>query len=194
MKNLFLLLLVSITFIGCDDGDKIVTNFNFDEESDLKMCKVQSNNVLYVVNTSPDEAIALNFSDENFDGTFMGDDLTQTLLVELSANNRLVYRTFDESLDGGSGYFCTGIPPTSPKVLQEYQSKDGGYVELITYLVDQEIDEAENTMTRVFETYATAYDITLKNISKEEEIVEETLKLGFLTKTEVYDLSDLEDF
>lgn len=188
MKNLFLLLLVALTFIGCDDGDKIVTNFNFDEESDLKLCKVNSNNVLYVVNTNPDEAIALNFIDENFDGTFIEDDITQTVLVDLSTNNQLTYRTFEESLDGGSGYFCTGVPPTSPKVLQEYQSKNGGYVELVTYLVNQEIDEVQNTVTRVYETYATAHDITLKNIEKEEEIVEETLKLGFLTKTVVYDL------
>jgi len=191
MKNLFLFLLIAF-FISCDDGDKIVTDFDFDEDSDLKMCKVRSNNVLYVVNTNPDEAIALNFSNDNFDGTFIEDDISQTLLIEIGGNNQLVYRTFNESLDGGTGYFCSGIPPTSPKVLQEYYSKDGGYVELVTYLIDQEVDEAENTVTRVFETYATAHDITLKNIAKEEEIVEETLNMGFMTKTETYDLEDLQ--
>src|SRR5690625_298925 len=191
MKNFFYLLFACLLFFACDDGDKIVTIFNFDAESDLKLCHVGSTNVLYIVNSNPDEAIAFNFSDEDFDGTFIENDISQTLIIEIGGNNNLIYRIFDSSLSGGTNYFCSGIPPAEPKIQQEYISKNGGYIELKIYLTDQEIDEAEQTITRTFETHATAHDVTFKNVSKDEEIVEEILKLGFFTKTATFDLSEI---
>lgn len=192
MKKYAFLFVALLLMISCDDGDKIITNFNFDSDSALKHCKSGSNNVLYITNSNPNEAIAFNFSDEDFDGTYSEDDISQTINITLNDNNRLIYRTFNHSVSGSS-YFCSGIPPTEPKVNQEYHSKNGGYIEVTTYLVDQEYDEVEETITRFFETYAIAHDITLKNVNKDEEIVEETLKLGFFESSGVYDLSDLEE-
>lgn len=193
MKKTFIFLLISIFIISCDDGDKIVTNFDFDSDSDLRLCKVEEKNVLYIINSDPDEAIAFTFNDANFEGTFIEDDVSQSLFVDLEGNNKLIYRTFDASLSSGSAYFCSGIPPTEPKVLQEFESKNGGDIELTTYLIEEEINEQENTITRSFETYATAHNITLKNVNKEEEIVEETLKLGYFTTSATYDLEDFEN-
>ncbi len=190
MKKTFILLLTCLFFLSCDDGNRILTNFDFDSDSDLQLCKVEEKNVLYIINNDPDEAIAFTFNDENFDGTYAEDEVSQSLIVELEGNNHLIYRTFESSLSSGSAYFCSGIPPTTPKVLQEYESKDGGYIELVTYLIEEEINEQENSITKSFETYATAHHITLKNVSKDEEIVEETLKLGYFSSSATYDLED----
>lgn len=180
-------------FIACDDGDRILTNFNFDVDSDLKFCQAgNGNNVFYIVNSNPDEAIAFNFVDEDFDGTYAENDISQSLSIDLGDNNRLIFRTFDTSIGNGNAYFCSGIPPTEYKVIQEYKNKDGGTIELTTYLVDEEIDEFENTVTRYFETYATAYDVTLKNVKKDEEIVEEIINLGYFERSAVFDLSEVE--
>lgn len=181
--------LFALIILSCDDGDRIVTNFNFDSESTLQWCQVEDNNVLYIVNNNPAETIAFNFLDPDFEGAYFENDQSQNLQVPLNQNNKLIYRTFNENLpNNGRGYFCSGIPVSEPKPVKEYESIDGGYIELQTYLIEETINEIENTVEREFETYATAHDVTFKNKNKEEEIVEETLKLGFLSRTVTYDL------
>lgn len=190
MKKLCYLLFSILLLTACDDGNIIVTSFNFDGESALKWCRVSSNQVMYIVNSDPEEAIAFNFMDPDFTGGFMENDISQTRSISLSEQNRLVYRTFDGSLNGGNEYFCSGIPLTHPKVKEEYVNKNGGIIELVTYLTEEEIDEEDQIVVRTFENYATAHNITLKNVNKEEEIVEEVLKLGFFRITITYDLDE----
>lgn len=190
MKKLVWVLL-GLVFLSCDDGDRIVTNFNFDSNSALQWCQVQDNNVLYIVNTNPTEAIAFNFLDPDFEGAFPENDQSQTLQIPLNQTNKLVYRTFNDNLpNNGRNYFCSGIPASEPKPIKEYESIDGGYIELQTFLIEETVNEIENTVEREFETYATAHNITFKNKNKEEEIVEEILKLGFFSRTVTYDLDN----
>lgn len=187
MNRFLTALFVLLLFTACDDGDFIVTDFDFDSQSNLKMCKSGKNNVLYIVNRDPDEAIVFNFEDEDFDGTYTEDVESEIRTISLGGKNALIYRTFDAPVDGGN-YFCTGIPPTEPKVTTEFQNIEGGRIELITTLLEEEFDEIDNTSIRTFEIRALAKDITLKNVDKEEEIVRETLLLGFFTKKATIEL------
>lgn len=190
MKKHLPVLGLLFALISCDDGEAIVTDFKFDAESDLNLCSTDEQNILYIVNTDPDESISFAFSDEDFDGTIPTDEEEEdeiTQIVELSNSNQLVYRTYNDQLEGKE-YFCSGVPPNEPKITDEYKSIDGGYIQMITILVDEDVDELANTVTKTFETHVQAKDITLENPIKDEEIVQETLQLGYFTKTTTIDL------
>lgn len=185
-KVLGVLLLLIIA--GCDDGDQIVTDFDFNSESKLQFCENGSLSVLYVINSDPEEAIAFSFSDTDFDGTFTEDEETKILTVPVSNTNTVIYRTFDEAIP--DTYFCSGIPPSKPAVKSEFKSQNGGSVVLTTTLTEEKINETENTVRKTFRTWAEIRDVTLKNSNKDEEIVRESLKIGSFTKTLTLDLDD----
>ncbi len=189
MKRFGLILLMAVICWGCDDGEFIVTNFNFDQDSNLQLCQSGAENVLYIVNTEPDESISFNFADTTFTGTYRTNASSITRTIQLGGNNKLVYRTYDGPV--GAGYFCSGIPPTAPKVTEEYKNVNGGTIDVITTILEQKIDTIDSLVTRTFITRAVAHDVTLKNTTGDEEIVEETLQLGSFTKTAQYNLSDL---
>lgn len=130
---LFALFLLS----SCDDGNVIVTDFNFDSDSQLNRCQNGSSQVFYIVNTNPDETISFSFSDDDFDGTYEGLIGPQTETIDLSESNKLVYRTYNGKINGNS-YFCSGIPPSKPEVTDEYISVNGGSIELITSVIAQD--------------------------------------------------------
>ncbi len=181
--------LIALTLISCDDGDLIVTNFNFDSESDLQLCDSGAMNVLYVVNSDPSESISFNFEDDNFTGYYLEDIPTVTDTIALTGTNQLIYRNYDGELNGAA-YFCSGTPPIEPHVTKEYHSLDGGYVELITSITNVSIDSVQGTFKRTFETYAIAHNITLKNSAKEEEIVRERLSFGSFDRSATFNLAD----
>lgn len=191
MKRVLLLFLGILVFTACDDGERIVTNFNFDSENTLNWCRVDAKNVMYIVNSNPDEAIAFSFNDADFEAGYIEDDDTQqNYTIELNNNDQLIYRSFEGSLP--NNYFCAGIP-SDAKINQEYHSKDGGTITLEIFLVDEEINQSQNTITRSFEIYAKAYNITLKKVNKEEEIVQESMHLGHFNNDVTYDLDDFID-
>src|SRR5699024_5287244 len=187
MKRYLFLVFAIFLFISCDDGTIIVTDFDFNSDSELQLCKTESStNVLFIVNSDPDESIAFNFSDEDFDGTYEDiEEDEQIITIELDESDRLVYRTYDGSID--NTYFCSGIPPTSPKVTGEYISKSGGSIDIITTLIDEEPGE-NNTVICTFVTRAVAHNVTLKNSSSDEEIVEAELQLGSFKKTAQFEV------
>ncbi len=174
---LFLFLLYS-----CDDGDMIVTDFNFDSDSELHFCDNASDKVLFVINVDPSEAIAINFNDEDFDGTFDEKEDQQVLVIPINASNQLVYRTFDSQV--GKDYFCSGIPATEPQTKSEYRSKNGGNLYLTTTVIEEHTDSLSQITTKTFETFAEVRDVTLKNTQKDEEIVRERIQLGSFIKEE----------
>lgn len=187
MKRFIALLFAVVLFASCDDGDIIVTDFDFDAESELQMCKSGNKNVLYIINNDPVESIVFTFADEDFDGRFADDIESEERVISLGGDNELIYRTFDEQING-KNYYCTGVPPSEPAIKTEFRNKDGGRIDLITTVIDQEVDELDGTVTKTFRTHAVARDFTLKNSHKEEEIVRETMHLGSFTKTATYDL------
>ena len=118
MRKYFFLLLMPILFQGCNDGDFIVTNFDF-EDAQLQQCGDATNVVFFKINPQVNESISLLIptSQELFIETG-----TQTF--NLSSTGSIVnYRGFDDSVT--SSYFCNPVPATSPGVVLEYIGNSG---------------------------------------------------------------------
>ena len=118
MRKLVLLILIPLLFQGCNDGDIIVTNFDF-EDAQLQQCGDTSNVVFFKLNPQVNESISLLIptSQELFKETG-----TQTF--NLSSTGSIVnYRGFDDSVT--SSYFCNPVPATSPGVVLEYIGTSG---------------------------------------------------------------------
>jgi hypothetical protein len=143
-KNLFLLktfrlffIFTFIFIISCDDGNIIVSSFDFDEETNLSLCQQDNINVLYFIDSETNEAISFKFTTEDFDGTFSGFETEQTITINLNATNEVIYRKLSASAEGDS-YFCQEIPPSSPQVIDEFVSTTGGTASLEIRVSDQD--------------------------------------------------------
>ena len=143
MKRLFSAISLIILLGACDDGDIIVTSFDF-EESNLQFCDGTSKNVFFAVNDEDVfESFSVEFSsnqlplDEN--GNLIPPDPNEDpVSFSLSGNNRAVYRIYNGSLPTGSdSYFCSVVPPSSPQVIQEWVSGSGGTVTIQTSFSDE---------------------------------------------------------
>lgn len=139
-----LLLLLS----SCDDGDIIVTTFDFEEET-FSLCGNGRDKFLYHINNSDVfETLALEL---NSSGFAPGDNelvlSEETLRIPLSGNNQITYRTYDAAVPTAqNAYFCSLNPPSNPQVLQEYRSV-GGTVIIRTVLINDNFEsliEVEN--------------------------------------------------
>ena len=118
MRKVVLLIFIPLLFQGCNDGDIIVTNFDF-EDAQLQQCGDTSNVVFFKINPQVNESISLLIptSQELFIETG-----TQTF--NLSSTGSIVnYRGFDDSVT--SSYFCNPVPATSPGVVLEYIGTSG---------------------------------------------------------------------
>ncbi|MCF4102795.1 hypothetical protein L1I30_14040 [Gillisia sp. M10.2A] len=130
MRTYLCLGILLLFLTSCDDGDIIFTSFDFDDQ-DLKVCGDAENKVFYKIkNDNIFESISLSTDqlatiEEGFISTEIG-EITFSLSGE---NNKLVYRTFDDAVT--TDYFCNNIPPSTPRVQQEYKSV-GGTVIIIT--------------------------------------------------------------
>lgn len=137
MKKFALLGLILGAFISCNDGEIIVTTFDFNN-TNLESCGGPGNYVFFKINTEPSESISvlLGTSDQLFTSS-------DTLTVNIEGGtNRVDYRLFGSGVT--SAYFCSGIPPTSPSPTQEYIAESGSAT-LITFttLDDQDGISAE---------------------------------------------------
>ena len=104
--------------MACDDGDVIVTSFDFDDAS-LQNCGGPGSYVFFKINSESNESISLKLSTQ--DSIF---NVGDTLNFQLNGSeNALNYRTFDVAPT--AAYFCNSIPPTSPTVLQDFIGDDG---------------------------------------------------------------------
>ena len=118
MRTRLLLIFLPVLFLGCNDGDIIVTNFDF-QDAQLQQCGDDANSVFFKINPQVNESISLIIP------------TTQELFIEsgtqsfnLSGTGSIVnYRGFDDSVS--SSYFCNPIPPTSPNVILEYIGTSG---------------------------------------------------------------------
>ena len=118
MRKLVLLIFIPILFQGCNDGDIIVTNFDF-EDAQLQQCGDTSNVVFFKINPQVNESISLNIPTNQ--ELFLE---TGTQSFNLSSAGSIVnYRGFDDSVT--SSYFCNLIPPTTPGVVSEYIGTSG---------------------------------------------------------------------
>lgn len=144
MKNVFRIVVFSFLLISCDDGDLIVTDFNF-ENKKLQWCEDSDTQVLFNLNNDlVHEAIAFRFSLNNETSQFLTTQEGVTT-IPLSANNQIIYRVFDSQIE--SSYFCNAIPPVSPKVVEEYRTTSGGEVLITTSLVNNTDHDGDGVLS-----------------------------------------------
>lgn len=134
MKKVFLSFFMYFMIISCNDGDFIVTDFNF-ENKKLNSCGSGESLVLYNINNQGVfESIAFIFKNAALE--LLEEENTQ-VEIKINTENEIIYRTFDSEI--GQDYFCNQIPPINPTVVQEYRSTTGGTV-VITAILNNEND------------------------------------------------------
>ena len=139
MKKLFSILVLLTGLQGCNDGDIIVTSFDFADE-ELELCGETGSYVFFKINNGALESISLQLT--TTETLFLESD-TKSFALNTTANF-VNYRKYEADLD--SNYFCSSIPPTSPLVALDYLGTSGTAVLVtITTLDDQDnLDEIED--------------------------------------------------
>lgn len=123
--------------LSCNDGEIIVSDFDYDADTELQLCRVNNINVLHNINDETNEAISFQFQLPNFTGRFQGLCPPDPVEIQLNQNNRITYRRLSADI-GNSEYFCQQIPPSSPNVVQEFTSLNGGTAQLIFLVIEQD--------------------------------------------------------
>ncbi|MGY8886236.1 MAG: hypothetical protein ACKVGT_05400 [Flavobacteriales bacterium] len=139
MKKILGILFACVSFISCNDGDIIVTSFDFDNQN-LQACGGPGAYVFFKINTSTQESISLKLN--TTDVLFLE---SGTVNYSLNESNFVNYRKFDEGIS--NDYFCSSIPPISPLAQQNYLANSGtASLTTITTLEDNDnVDEQINT-------------------------------------------------
>ncbi len=129
MRNYFYILFLFVGFTSCDDGDIIINNFDF-EDATLKSCKKAGTaKVLYIINNDDIfETISLQATNTAFSEKedVLSTNTSSDIRFDLSTSNKLTYRTYDGTVP--PNYFCSDIPPSNPKVNEEFISVGGTVV------------------------------------------------------------------
>ena len=136
MKNILYFLLFLFVFSACDDGNVIVTTFEFDDAS-LENCGESGGYVFYKINTSTAESLSLNV---NTDDVLFEEEGTRTFVLN-GTSNIVNYRKYSSTVD--DTYFCSVVPPTSPSVTSEFIASSGEAILATIIIFDDEdgIDE-----------------------------------------------------
>ncbi|PKG42325.1 hypothetical protein [Psychroflexus sp. MES1-P1E] len=139
MQRLFLVSIICLFLFSCDDGDIIVSDFNFDQNSALNLCEFEGDRKVLHIVTESNEAISLIF-DQNILENVENVINPETFSVTIDNSNRVNYRRLNGSVDSNI-YFCQEIPPSEPTVIEEFTSTTGGNVEFtITRTSDSGVD------------------------------------------------------
>lgn len=142
MRRLLFGLLSLAMIASCDDGEIIVTSFDF-EDSTVNFCEGTEKNVLYSINNNDVfESISLEFNNNILE---VGDDgrivppeeeeIEFDLNGDGSNNNRIVYRIFRSEVP--NDYFCNVVPPSQPAVVEEWISGTGATVNITRSFGDE---------------------------------------------------------
>ena len=132
---------------ACDDGDIIVTDFDFDESS-IEFCDGPNKNVFYAINNDGVfESISFEFRSNQLSLDENGnidppDPIDEEITIPLDdQNNRIVYRLYNEEIPTGSNaYFCSVVPPSTPRVVEEWISGSGAVARITARYTDETPD------------------------------------------------------
>ena len=138
-KILFFLSLIALS--SCDDGDIIVSSFDFSEQ-DVEYCSTVDNTesetvnyIFYKINPETNEAIAFRISTDEPILTELSNETPYTFNLGSSSNSFVSYRIFNNAIT--SDYFCNEVPPSQPSVTEEYISAEG----TVTIVTQGEYDD-----------------------------------------------------
>ncbi|XMO85762.1 hypothetical protein AAFN75_13295 [Algibacter sp. AS12] len=125
MRKLFFVLLASslLTFNGCDDGDIITVELDFDDT--FQVCEGGDDLVFYKTKDDPSESLSLKLTNVSI-GNIL--DVDETGVYEktytISTTNPFNYRTYgNASLP--SDLFCEVIPSSEVNITQDIESTSG---------------------------------------------------------------------
>ncbi len=127
------------SFMGCDDGDFVVTSFDFTNET-LQNCETGQGFVFYKINNDSFESISLSV--DALTSVFENsNDLNYTLN---GTSNVVHYRKYGSEIP--SDYFCATVPPISPEVTSEFVGSNGIASFTVTAVRDDQdgIEEPED--------------------------------------------------
>lgn len=132
MRNLLFITLFSTLLLSCNDGDIIITDFNF-EASNLNDCGGPGDYIFYNINnSSAAESISLILGTSEI--LFIETGVEEYILD--GTTNIVNYRKYDNDID--DDYFCSNIPPTTPNVTIEYIGASGTAILTTTATRDDE--------------------------------------------------------
>lgn len=125
MKKRLLLVLLIACFTGCDDGDIVVEELDFADQTmqaclpDILDGSASQEYVFFKTNTASSESVVLSFS--------TGDPILpaaqERFSVTLGGGNRFEYRRFNKA--PGNHYFCTDVPPADIRVVESLNAVSG---------------------------------------------------------------------
>ncbi|MEX2350238.1 MAG: hypothetical protein WD554_05110 [Flavobacteriaceae bacterium] len=175
MKHFFTFLLAVSLFFSCDDGDIIVTSFDF-EEIALEQCGDVGEYIFYKINNVNLETLSLRLRTQD---SILSEEGNWTYTIDES-NNTVNYRTFDQEVP--EIYFCSFIPPTTPTIERDYFSTQGTL--LVTSQITETILPDEGTEQDTTYVLSTSLDfVNLRLVSSGEGLTEESLDMGTVENT-----------
>lgn len=129
MKKLLALFAFAAILSGCDDGDLIFEDIDFDTVNAAR-CE----NKIYKVNGA--EALILKLGNSEADGVFVNAfpteptiEGTPTIIAIDNATNKVVYRLYDGEVSSTS--ICGAIPSAFPSILEEWEATSGN-IQIVT--------------------------------------------------------------
>ncbi len=145
MKKLFIIFAISSLCFACNDGDIIVTEFDFDELN-LNNCGDPGGYTFFNINNSfAAESISLILT--NTGVLFLDPGVEEYELN--SSTNTVNYRKFND--DVSDDYFCSNIPPITPTVTLEFLG-ESGIAELTTTVSKLDDDGLDEDITSDLDT------------------------------------------
>ena len=124
--------LLIILLVSCSKDTIEVPPFRFEKVS-IGNC---GNLVLYKIASSGKEALILELSEDNKDNAFFNTAGERNYNITHNGTNRVTHRTFDTQLT--SNYFCKSVPPSSPKVIDEWFGN--GHLKIINKIILDDVD------------------------------------------------------
>ncbi|PBJ12412.1 hypothetical protein [Flavobacterium sp. ACN6] len=119
MKKYAALLLFAFLLNGCDDGDLIVETIDFESVTDSQACDPLTNTLIYKLKAQ--EALLLQLPQDKI----INDNGYYEYPIDAKGNGlyRVVYRAYDGTVTAAN--ICGAIPPSTPKVMEEWIATDG---------------------------------------------------------------------
>jgi hypothetical protein len=176
MKYIFLSFFLVLFLSSCDDGDVIVTTFDFDEISP-EYCRTATSFVFFKINNTNLESLSFKLQTQN-DTILTTQD---TLMFQIDGTLNVVnYRTYNTAVP--QSYFCSSVPPSSPRVLKDFVSSQG-VATLFTRIVDTTYTGVgiEQDTLYVYRTSMVFNNLRLEN--QNETVTQQTLDFGYIDVT-----------
>lgn len=170
-RSIFSIFIASFFFFACDDGEIVLKDFDF-EAIPLQTCGPAGNYVFYKVNNTSFESLSLKFAN----GVYLYPEPHTSSFPLNNSTIYVNYRRYDGRVE--NNYFCNSVPPSSPKIIDEYTAVSGEVIFEVTFR------EEENKLYK--DVHLILKDVLLNK--EKEQIILQTLDFGKIEGVETIDL------